>query len=82
MPKRHLVTASLVMGLACLPLQYAVAAAPDIDAVCAATACRDGGYEIALRLDKGHYRTLPVTRSPYILEDGSILIFPGEAFAI
>ena len=45
---------------------------------CAKTACREGGFNLAIAVDKDHYTTIPVTHSPYVLPDGSILIFPGE----
>jgi hypothetical protein len=82
MSKHQTVAAGLILGLICfLPLESA-AAAPDIEAVCAATACRAGGYETVLRLDDKHFTTVPVTKSPYILDDGSLLLFPGESLAI
>ncbi|MBW8881539.1 MAG: hypothetical protein JF615_08990 [Asticcacaulis sp.] len=55
--------------------------ADDVDATCAATACRQGGYSVAIRVDDKHYTTIPVTRSPYVLDDGTLLIFPGETLA-
>ena len=53
-----------------------------IDAICAKTACRAGGYEVAVGVDAAHYTNVPVSRSPYVTEDGEILIFPGETLAL
>ena len=50
--------------------------------VCANEACRRGGYDVVVRLDSTHATTIPVAQTPYILDDGAILIFPGETFAI
>jgi hypothetical protein len=60
------------------PTQNSGAPQPSIDEVCAKTACRKGGFEVAVRVDAQHFSTVPVTRSPYVLDDGGILIFPGE----
>ncbi len=49
---------------------------------CAVLACRPGGYETVIRLDAEHYTNIPVSLSPYVTEDGSILILPGETIAI
>jgi hypothetical protein len=57
-------------------------ATPDLDAICAQRGCRDGGFDIALGIDKQRYTTIPVTRSPYVPDDSSVLIFPGETIAI
>jgi len=57
-------------------------APPDIEKVCSQTACRTGGYEAVVGVDPQRYTTIPVTRSPYILDDGSVLIFPGETIAV
>jgi hypothetical protein len=47
--------------------------------ICLKTACRAGGYAIAISIDKEHYTTVPVTHSPYVdPENGTIVIFPGE----
>jgi hypothetical protein len=56
--------------------------APDIAKVCAAQSCRDGGYEAVVAVDAEHYTTIPVSHSPYVLEDGSLLVFPGETLAV
>ncbi len=56
--------------------------AVDVDKVCAERACRVGGYEAVLGTDKDHYTTIPVTRSPYLPDDSSVLIFPGETIAV
>ena len=55
---------------------------PDLDAVCAQRGCRDGGFDIALGVDAQRYTTIPVTRSPYVPDENSVLIFPGETIAI
>jgi hypothetical protein len=55
---------------------------PDVDKVCAQHACRAGGYEAVVFVDGEHYTTIPVTHSPYILDDGSVLVFPGETIAV
>ena len=50
---------------------------PETD-VCTQTACREGGFDVAVSVDKEHYTTVPVSHSPYVLPDGAILVFPGE----
>jgi hypothetical protein len=52
-----------------------------IEQICAKTECRKGGYEVVTWLDEKHYQTVPVSLSPYVTEDGSILVFPGETLA-
>lgn len=54
---------------------------PPADA-CVAIACRAGGFDAVVRVDKDHYQTVPVTHSPYVLPDGEILMFPGETIAV
>jgi hypothetical protein len=50
-----------------------------VAAICAKTACRAGGYSIAVSVDKEHYTSIAVSRSPYVdPKDGAIVIFPGE----
>lgn len=49
--------------------------------VCASTLCRTGDFKLAVFFDKDHYTGISVTHSPYVLPDGSILIFPGETLA-
>jgi hypothetical protein len=56
--------------------------APDVEKICAARACRTGGYQAAVFVDAGHYTLIPVSRSPYILDDGAALVFPGETIAV
>ena len=56
--------------------------AADVAKACAAQACRPGGYGVVVRLDTTHATTVPVAQTPYILDDGAILIFPGETFAV
>ncbi|EGF89883.1 hypothetical protein ABI_43060 [Asticcacaulis biprosthecium C19] len=54
-----------------------------IDQVCAERACRAGGYEAAVFVDDdNNFTPIPVARSPYVLEDGDILVYPGETFAV
>jgi hypothetical protein len=80
----------LALCLAVLALSRTVAAdvstapppKPGADAICAAAACRKGGFDVALRTDSTHFTPIPVTHSPYVLPDGAILIFPGETVAI
>ncbi|HUO93442.1 MAG TPA: hypothetical protein VMU22_10995 [Rhizomicrobium sp.] len=55
---------------------------PDVEKVCAARACRAGGYEAVVFVDAERYTTIPVSHSPYILDDGSVLVFPGETIAV
>jgi len=55
---------------------------PDVEKACAQRTCRVGGFEAVIGVDKDRYMTIPVTRSPYLLEDGSILMFPGETIAV
>jgi len=55
---------------------------PDLNAICAARACRTHFYDAVVRFDEKHYKTVPVTQTPYVLDDDSILIFPGETLAI
>jgi hypothetical protein len=63
---------------AATPRPDAPLAAQPADDDCSRTACREGGFQIALRVDEKRYISIPVTRSPYVLADGSILTFPGE----
>lgn len=56
--------------------------AADPAAVCATQACRAGGFSIALRVDDKTFTTIPVSRSPYVLPNGAIMIFPGETIAV
>jgi len=50
--------------------------------VCARTACRAGGFDVAVGVDATHYTDVPVNRSPFVTPDGEILIFPGETVAV
>ena len=70
--------------LVALGIETAVAedAPPDVEKVCAARACRAGGYDAAVFVDADHFTAIRVTRSPYILDDGSVLVFPGETIAV
>lgn len=61
---------------------YADPPAPDLDTVCAQSGCRTGGFDIAIAVDAQRYTTIPVSRSPYVPDDKSVLIFPGETIAI
>lgn len=56
--------------------------APDAEKVCAERTCRAGGYDAVIGVDADHYTQIPVTHSPYILDDGSVLVFPGETVAV
>jgi len=53
-----------------------------IDAICAKTACRTGGYDVAVGVDATHFTDVPVSRSPYVTPNDEILIFPGETIAV
>jgi hypothetical protein len=66
---------------------FAVSAAaadevPDLVAICAKTACRTGGYYAIVSVDAAHFVGVQVGRSPYLLENGSLLVFPGETIAV
>ncbi len=54
----------------------------DIAKICASTACRPGGYEVAIQADKSRFAALPVMQSPYVTPDNDILIYPGETLVI
>jgi hypothetical protein len=73
-------------GLIAAALFAASAAAaddvPDLDAICAKTACRTGGYYAIVSVDATHFVGVQVGRSPYLLENGSLLVFPGETLAV
>jgi hypothetical protein len=69
---------TLVIAIFALGFSGAALAADQGSDDCAKTQCREGGFQIALTVDKEHYTTIPVTHSPYVLPDGAILIFPGE----
>jgi hypothetical protein len=73
-----LAVAALAAGA---PVKAQTAPAP-ADTVCQTTACRPGGIDIVVRVDKDHYQTVPVKPAPYVLPDGQILIFPGETIAV
>ncbi|HXC57147.1 MAG TPA: hypothetical protein VNU97_17735 [Rhizomicrobium sp.] len=45
---------------------------------CLTAPCRAGGYSVRVRGEGAHYTLVGVRRSPYVLPDGAILIFPGE----
>ena len=71
------------INAACLATALALpAVAADIDKVCAERACRAGGFEAVVGVDAERFITIPVSHSPYLLEDGSILLFPGETVAV
>jgi hypothetical protein len=63
--------------LAALP-----AHAADPAATCGTQACRKGGFKIAVRSDDKAFTAIPVVRSPYVLPNGSITIYPGETIAV
>ncbi|HVZ29308.1 MAG TPA: hypothetical protein VG839_02870 [Asticcacaulis sp.] len=72
-----------VSALASVALLSALSAKADTKPdPCASQACRKGGYNVALRVDAKKYATVPVSHSPYILPNGSIMIFPGETIAV
>jgi hypothetical protein len=74
---------SALVAMALLPgLVMAADDAPDLDAVCAKTACRAGGYFALVSVDASHFVGVQVGRSPYLLENGSLLVFPGETLAV
>jgi hypothetical protein len=75
------VAASLLFLFAARPV-VADDPAPDIEKVCAARACRTGGYQAAVFVDADHFTLIPVSRSPYILDSGAVLVFPGETIAV
>lgn len=80
---RHTIS-GLVCALACSllpPMAAAETDRPDMEALCATIACREGGFEAMIAIDavKHTYIGVPVNRSPYVTPEGSILIFPGEA---
>jgi len=50
--------------------------------ICATTACRTGGYEAVVWIDETHLSSVPEGPSPYVTQDGEILIYPGETFAV
>ncbi len=56
--------------------------AQDIAKICTTTACRPGGYEVAVQADKGRFAAVPVGQSPYVTPDNDILIYPGETLVI
>jgi len=83
MRSRGIVNACVaVLALQSVVPACASEAPPDIATVCANTACRTGGYDAVVGVDAEHYTTIPVTHSPYLLDDGSVLIFPGETIAV
>ena len=45
---------------------------------CAAGGCRAGGTSIDVEGSDGQSYTIPIPRSPYVMADGSIVIYPGE----
>lgn len=78
---------ALFAACICLSAGTAFAQTPNakeqsLEAICAATPCRAGGLEIVLRLNKDSYTPIPVGKSPFIMEDDALLIYPGETFAI
>ncbi len=56
--------------------------AADQAATCGTQACRKGGFSIAIRSDDKTSTAIPVVRSPYVLPNGGITIYPGETIAI
>jgi hypothetical protein len=78
---RSLNAACLLVPLLAMPA-YAADSPPNLDEVCARTACRTGGYRAVVGVDATQFREVQVNRSPYILENGAILLFPGETVAV
>ncbi len=58
------------------------ATAATADPECATTACRAGGFDLAIRLEDQHYKAITVTPTPYVMGNGTILIVPGETIAV
>jgi len=46
---------------------------------CGASGCRAGGTSIDIKGADGRDYSIPVARSPYVLADGTIVIYPGES---
>ena len=81
MPVLRCVNAAL--AAICLTAAAAMGAdKPDIDKICAERTCRSGGYEAVVGVDAEHFMTVPVSHSPYLLEDGIIVLYPGETIAV
>lgn len=45
---------------------------------CGASGCRAGGTTLDIVGRDGHTYSIPVAHSPYVMADGTIVIFPGE----
>lgn len=73
---------AILLAVPALSAHAETPAKPDLDTICAARACRTNFYNAVLRVDDKHYRTVPVSRAPYVLDNGEILIYPGETLAI
>jgi hypothetical protein len=73
---------SALLAAALLAVPAAADDAPNLDAICAKTPCRAGGYFALVSADASHFVGVEVGRSPYLLENGSLLIFPGETIAV
>lgn len=56
--------------------------APPLDQYCATHACRGEPRLIKLRADGGRNFELTTATYPYVDDDGSIVIYPGETFAV
>ena len=54
----------------------------NVETLCKERACRTGGYDVVVHIGKDRYTSIAVTHSPYVMEDGGILLFPGEAILI
>ncbi|HVZ29307.1 MAG TPA: hypothetical protein VG839_02865 [Asticcacaulis sp.] len=75
---------TLMAGAPCARAEapaVASSASPPSEDICAHTACRKGGFNIAVLWEDGNYVGVPVPHSPYVLDDGSIIIYPGETLA-
>lgn len=75
--------AALVLSVLGTNVMAQAATEPNYDAVCAQTACRDGGYTVLIvtgsdENDAVMGEGVSIPHSPYVMEDGALLILPGE----
>lgn len=75
---RRAAALAMAVGLFSGLAQAADQSADPVARECAKVACRMGGFEIAVFFDKDDFTSIKVTHSPYVLQGGEILIFPGE----
>lgn len=64
------------------PLPPTPVAAPPLGEYCATHACRTAKQEIRLRAENGASFGLTTETYPYVDDDGAIVIYTGEAFAV